>query len=75
MPKKGPGAPNTSTPTGRAHTSKSDPTPHVTMRQTKADGTRGGATHEHGPHVERYGQDAERFNQSKKQGGKKSSDD
>jgi hypothetical protein len=63
---KGPGAPNTSTPTGRAHTSESDPESHVTMRQTDADGSKGGATHEHGEGVEEFGKDAENFNKSKK---------
>lgn len=63
---KGPGAPNTSTPTGNAHTSKNDPEPHVTMRQTKSDGSKGGATHEHGEHAEEYGKAAADFNKSNK---------
>ena len=61
---KGPGPLNTSTPEGRAHTSKSDPEPHVTMRQTDEDGSRGGATHEHGEGVKEYGKDAENLNKS-----------
>lgn len=63
---KGPGAPNTSTPEGKAHTSESDSEPHVTMRQTNADGSRGGATHEHGEGVEEFGEDAANLNKSKK---------
>lgn len=66
MTKKGPGAPGTSTPEGRAHTSKADPRLHVTMRQTSLDGKRGGATHETGPNIKRYGEAAEKFNKNKK---------